>query len=189
MRTLAVLAFALAACGTEPTTGDDDVSGDPQPVDGAAVFAETCSQCHGPDGGGTVDGPQIQSPVRAYATYVIRNGRAAQMGFKTGMDAFDTTKLSDEELTAVLDLLTTAPHPTTGPDLYKRYCQNCHGTNGRTGRAGQDIVRHLSEITQKVRFGHGGTQYSSRTSYMPAWPSTEISDADIAMLESYIGTL
>lgn len=188
MRTLAVLAFALAACGTDIQTGDDGM-GDPQPVDGAAVFAETCSQCHGPDGQGTVDGPQILSPVRAYATYVIRNGRTSQMGFKTGMDAFDATKLSDEELTAVLDYLSAAPHPTTGTDLYDRYCQNCHGANGRSGRVGKDIVRELAEISQKIRFGHGGSQYASRTSYMPSWPATEISDSDIALLKSYIATL
>jgi mono/diheme cytochrome c family protein len=189
MRTPGVFVFAclLAACGTDIQTGDDD--GTPQPPDGEALLAENCAQCHGADGAGTVDGPSIQSPVRGFATYVIRTGRTAQMGFKTGMDPFDTTKLSDDELNAILDFLSTAPHPTDGAGLYARYCINCHGANARSGRVGKNIVAELAEITIKIRYGHGGTAYSARTSYMPAWPATELSDADIALLKSYIATL
>lgn len=188
MRYLLATVLCVAACGTDVMDHPDGMD-DPGALDGEAEFADNCAQCHGADGAGTKDGPQILSPVRPYATYVVRHGRASEMGFPTGMDAWDTTKLSDAQLEAILDWLGSAPKPTTGHDLYVRYCNNCHGTNGRSGRVGKNIVSELDELAQKVRFGHGGTNYAARTEYMPAWGTDVLTDADLDALRTYIGSL
>jgi len=183
VRTLAILLFALTACGTDTSSGPD------APItDGQTLFTTNCSSCHG-DGSGTTLGPTILDPVAGYAAYVVRTGRN-EMGFPNGgMTPFTADQLSDEQLTAVLDFLSEAPHPTDGAGLYGRFCANCHGANGRTGRVGRDIVREVGELTIKVRFGHGGTAYGARTSYMPAWSVDEISDAELQLIRTYVAGL
>jgi mono/diheme cytochrome c family protein len=183
---LALLAL-LGACGTEPS-GTVDPDAPAQPPDGAALFAENCSKCHGTDGKGTQDGPQILSPVAGYATYVVRHGRN-DMGFPAPMALFTPAVLPDSDLSLILGYLDAAPHPTDAAGLYTRYCVNCHGANGRAGRVKINIVAHVAELSLKVRSGHGGTNYAARTSYMPAWPATEITDADLAALRSYVSAL
>lgn len=186
MRILYALALCAAACGTEVPA--DDGMGSNQPIDGAAEFADTCATCHGPDAMGTDKAPQILSPVVGYATYIVRHGRN-EMGFPAPMDPFQVADLSDAQLTAILGWLDAAPKPTTGKDLYTRYCQNCHGANGRTGRVAKNIVREVGNLASEVRFGHGGTAYSARYDYMPAWTADQISDADLTALRTYVSGL
>ena len=169
--------------------GDDGTgTGSDTTVDGAALFADNCSMCHGADGKGTKDGPQILNPVTGYATYVVRHGRN-EMGFPAPMMAFDTGALSDNEVAAILGFLSMAEKPTTGPELYGRFCQNCHGTNGRSGRVGKNIVREVNNMASIVRNGHGGTSYGSRTSYMPAFSKDAITDAELALIKTYVSSL
>ena len=106
--------------------------------------------CHGADGKGTKDGPQILNPVAGYATYVVRHGRN-EMGFPAPMMAFDTAALTDPEVAAILGFLAKAEKPTTGPELYGRFCQNCHGETGRAGRVGKNIVREVNNMASIVR--------------------------------------
>jgi ubiquinol-cytochrome c reductase cytochrome c subunit len=187
MKTLLLFAITLAACGKEVDTSSGPDA--PAAIDGQAEFAENCSKCHGQDGKGTTDGPQILSPVKAYATYIVRHGRGREMGFPTGMDPFDTTALSDEQLTAILDWLGSAPKPTAPAELYGRFCQNCHGANGRTGRVGKNIVGEVSNLSRIVRQGHGGTNYAARTDYMPAFGTDMLTDADLTTLRTYVSGL
>jgi mono/diheme cytochrome c family protein len=73
--------------------------------------------------------------------------------------------------------------------MYARYCTNCHGANGRSGRTLKNIVREADDVPYMVRHGHGGTNYGSRTGYMPSWTTDQISDADLALLQSYVSAL
>jgi mono/diheme cytochrome c family protein len=188
MRILYALVLCAAACGTEVAAGDDMGSGSNQPPDGAAEFADTCATCHGADAMGTDKAPQILSPVVGYATYVVRHGRN-DMGYPAPMDLFQVADLSDAQLTAILAWLDAAPRPTTGKDLYTRYCQNCHGANGRSGRVLKNIVREVNNLASEVRFGHGGTNYAARYDYMPSWTIDQISDADLTALRTYVSGL
>ena len=129
--------------------------------------------------------PESREP---YATYVVRHGRN-EMGFPAPMAPFDTAALTDGEVSAILDFLAMAPKPTTGPELYGRFCQNCHGETGRAGRVGKNIVREVANMNSIVRQGHGGTSYGARTSYMPKWTATEITRAELALIKSYVQTL
>src|SRR5687767_1034130 len=40
-----------------------------------AFFQKECATCHGPQGEGSVKGPDLQHPVRDFYTWVVRNGR------------------------------------------------------------------------------------------------------------------
>lgn len=184
MRILAIL--LLAACGTDVAPTDNNHPGDPdRPTDGAELYGLECGSCHG-DGSGTPDGPSILNPVVGYASYVVRHGRD-EMGFANGgMPAFDTAAVTDPELTAILGYLRAADKPTTGEGLYQRFCQNCHGADGKSGRVRKNILGEVGELAEKIRFGNGGNNYGARTSYMPAWNATEITDAEIALLRTYI---
>jgi cytochrome c551 len=77
--------------GEPTTTAPDDDNG----VDGAAVFADNCAQCHGNDGGGGV-GPNLQDLDDADTVAgVVTNGRG-------GMPSFEG-RLDPDEIDAVAD--------------------------------------------------------------------------------------
>ena len=179
----------FCACGTDIGDRDDEGAGSGSGATGEELFRESCSMCHGADGAGSMDGPQLLSPVRPFATYVIRNGRDKQMGFPDAMAPFGTDLLSDAELGRILDWLGAAPKPATGEGLYVRFCGNCHGANAQGGRVGKDITSELDEVFEKVREGHGGASYAARTKYMPGWLASELTDAEVASIAAYLGTL
>ena len=91
---------------------------------------------------------------------------------------------------AVYDFVPDGSRVTKTRDIVQTaICQNCHGENGRSGRVGKNIVREVSNMASIVRSGHGGTSYGSRTSYMPKWSTTELTDAELALIKSYVSTL
>jgi mono/diheme cytochrome c family protein len=173
--------LAVTACGTDSVA--------PDPTQPPAIYLAMCASCHGDTGAGTELGPQIQEPVRGYATYVIRNGRGRELGFVDPMAAFDTAALSDDDLSSILTFLNAQPRPTDGAGLYTRFCGNCHGANAQGGRVGKDITREGDELVEAVREGHHAGDYGDRTEYMPAWSTGELSSREVAAIEAYIGTL
>jgi mono/diheme cytochrome c family protein len=179
----------IAACGTDVAPTDNNDLVDPnRPTDGASLFELECASCHG-DGSGTEFGPTILNPVPGFATFVVRKGRN-EMGYAGGgMAPFDQTALKDPELAAIISYLGEAVKPTTGEGLYTRFCVNCHGADGKSGRVRKNIVGEIGEIAEKIRQGNGGTNYGARTSYMPRWTAAEITDAEIALLRTYILSL
>lgn len=170
----------LVACGTDTAPIQE-----PDPID---VFRESCASCHGDDGAGTPAGPQILSPVRGFATHVIRHGRGRELGYADEMPAWDTTLISDAQLTSILDVLSAAPKPTTGQGLYGRFCGNCHGGDAQGGRVGKDITRETDEIHEAVREGHHVGQYAD-DEYMPAWSDAELTRAEVTLIAQYLATL
>lgn len=183
------VAAALAACGTDSTgRGGEGIPDAAAQSDGQTLFVKNCASCHG-DGSGGALGPTILNPVSGYASYVVRHGRN-EMGFPNGgMAALGTNAVTDAELTEILDYLGEAEKPTTGEGLYGRFCTNCHGTDGRSGRVGKNIAREANNVSLLIRFGHGGTSYGSRTGYMPSWTASEISDAEIGLIRAYVSSL
>lgn len=179
------LLLLLTACGTE-YTGTETGSPDATTQASADLYADNCGRCHGAGGDGSSDAPQIRNPVRAYATYVVTNGRADQMGFGAAMPAID---VSGADLTAIFDYLDRAPRPTDGKGLYLRFCGNCHGADAKGGRVGESIAGGGDDVSEKVRGGHGGTSYGSRTKYMPAWSTADLSNAEVTLISGYLATL
>jgi mono/diheme cytochrome c family protein len=188
MKKLALLAFALAACGTEyqpPGHG----SGSTPTSNAVEKYMENCSSCHGEHGEGTTDGPQIQNPVRDYATYVIRHGRAVQMpnmGYMDPMPAHDAEVVSDADIAGILDYLSMPAHPTDGMGLYLRFCGNCHGPDGSGGRAHESVGDEVDEALEKVRSGKSLGNFGAATKYMPKWGTSELSNAEVELIVSWL---
>lgn len=102
----------------------------------------------------------------------------------------------------VAGILVAAPQLLAGSDkargeqLFLRYCQGCHGPDGRGG--GKGFMPHVGLLAQK---GHidlmedadlayvikqGGAAVG-KSGYMPAWEKT-LSDQDIADVIAFIRT-
>jgi mono/diheme cytochrome c family protein len=159
-----------------------------------AFYAANCATCHGARGEGkAMFGPEIQHPVRDYATWVVRNGRMGHPDFKTSVMApFTEAALPKATLDGIFDWLSVPalPKPTTGEALFKDYCATCHAADGSGGAAAHGITDvSKSEISELVRAGHSGTQYSKRTGYMPKWSTTELTDAELDLIYSHLQTL
>ena len=161
------------------------------PAEPSDIFARRCGGCHGEDGDGSSAGPQIRSLNHGYAEYVVRTGRGREMGFPGVMLAFSSDEVDD--LQPILAWLDRSPPAQTGVALYVCYCGNCHGADALGGRVGEDIVKAardgLDEVLEIVREGHDGTNYAARTKYMPAWSATELSDASVALITTYLASL
>lgn len=174
----------LAACGADYVADGNPTPGSDEPID---VYRDNCASCHGAEGNGTADAPQIREPVHAYATYVIRNGRASEMGFPQAMPAFAADEIPD--LAPIFEVLDRTPRPTDGAGLYARFCGNCHGADASGGRVGESAKEDRGEIFEKVREGKGGSNFGARKKYMPAWTSSQLSDAEVELIAAYLATL
>lgn len=188
MTKLALATLLLAACGTEYQPPASQ--GSSTPSQAVEKYMENCSSCHGEHGEGTTDGPQIQNPVRGYATWVIRNGRAVQMpgmGYLDPMPAHDAEVVSDADIKGILDYLSLPAHPTDGEGLYLRFCGNCHGPDASGGRAHESIRGEADDAMEKVRGGEGHNNYGAAEKYMPSWSSTELSNAEVDLIVQWLG--
>ncbi len=114
--------------------------------DGARLYAQRCSACHGTDGRGGVGVPLalpafLSSVDDAYLRKTIRLGRPGRV-----MPAF--TQLTDAEVQAIITHIRAWPgqkRPKTpspdriagnaarGKPLYQRHCAACHGAHGEGG--------------------------------------------------------
>lgn len=131
-----LLLGASAAVAAEP----------PAKPDGARLYAQRCSACHGADGRGGVGVPLalpafLSSVDDAYLRKTVRLGRPGRV-----MPAF--SQLTDAEVDAIVALLRSWPDqkpPRTsardriagnaarGKMLYERHCAACHGVHGEGG--------------------------------------------------------
>jgi mono/diheme cytochrome c family protein len=134
------------------------------------VYAMECASCHGATGEGTARGPQIRNPVPSYAAWVVRNGRG-------DMPEFDGSLVSDDELDTMFTWLGSFPKPADGAGLFQRFCSNCHGGGGGLGE-------EAGELRGVVRGGVGSNPGSGE--YMPAFPASVLSDADVAKIASFL---
>ena len=113
---------------------------------GDELYESHCSFCHGLDGGGGVGVPIalpafLNSVSNEYLEKTIRHGRPGRI-----MPAFDF--LSDAQLKAIVkhvrnwsDKPVPAENSVTikgdskhGKQIYKKFCEQCHGVDGRGGK-------------------------------------------------------
>ena len=127
-------------------------------------------------------------PVREYSTWVVRNGRAMTSYVKP-MEKWGTDKLSDADLTLIFDYLDKPPQPTTGQALYKDYCANCHGADAKSGPAMHDIQKEAGELPMQVRKGAHPGEYTKRNEFMPIFTTMRLSDAEVALIQTYVESL
>ncbi|MGH2778158.1 MAG: c-type cytochrome, partial [Actinomycetota bacterium] len=119
-------------------------------VDGARLFADSCSSCHGEDGGGTNNGPSLIDSGEASVHFQLTTGRmplADPDGQTTRKDpAFD-----DEQIEALVDHVGNfgqgpeipevdlqGADLSTGQALFIENCAACHGATGAGGAVGNE---------------------------------------------------
>lgn len=158
-------------------------------LSGIEYFARECAKCHGAEGEGTTRGYEIRNPVAGYAKYVVRSGRPGVPYFLEAMPSYSTSALSDAQLNEMITMLSAAQKPTDGGGLYNRFCSNCHGKDALGGPVGKNIKREVGDFAEKVREGEGGNNYSRRSSYMPRWSSSELTNAEINAMAAYVRQL
>ena len=61
------------------------------------------------------------------------------------------------------------------------------GTGGTAGHNAKG--QPLSKALQMVRSGHSLTQFSSRTGYLSKWSTTELTDAEVGLIVTYLDSL
>jgi len=169
--------------------GADITAGMPAPAAYTAP-ATSCVTCHGPNGEGTVVGPEIRFTPKEYAVAVVRNGRKTPNGMASGMVAFPTTTLSDADLDSINTWQNSFAKPTTGQGLYLSMCGNCHGPSTPTGGSAPISIQGKSkaDVSMYVRNGNG-TDFSMRATYMPKFDTTLLTEADLALIETYLGSM
>jgi mono/diheme cytochrome c family protein len=182
------------ASGGSGGTSTGGTGGGTTSTDPIQLYGAVCASCHGPRGEGVSGkGPDIQHPVRDFATWVVRNGRSGNPGFPgQTMAAYPQATLPDATLTGLFDWLSTPalPKPTTGQALYKDFCANCHSATGTGGTAAHNAKgQTLTKALQMVRSGHSLTQFSSRTGYMSKWTTSELTDAEVGLIVTYLDSL
>ena len=176
-----------ATAGGFDAGGATDLASD-VPFSPIAGFGQ-CAVCHGPEGAGTPLGPEIQHPVTDFATWVVRNGRM-HPGYMEPMPKFTTVQLTDAQLTGIFSFLAMRPKPTTGAELYKDYCQNCHGPDARGGVTMRNISTKLvADFLKHPRDGHHPGEFSNRREYMPRWTAAELSDAELRLIFQHVDSL
>ena len=159
-------------------------------LSGEEYYNRLCASCHGLEGEGTVRGTEIRNPVTGFARYVIRNGRTGHPDYERDMPRYDSDSLSDTQLDEMITWLRSAPKPYDGASLYKRFCGNCHGADARGTLVDKSILNDdLDDFLDVVRDGEGGNNYGRRTSYMPSWSASELSDEEIEKMYIYVRTL
>jgi mono/diheme cytochrome c family protein len=153
------------------------------------LFAGHCASCHQDEGRGDPgEAPEIQHPAPDYATWVVRNGRRHD-SYLTEMPPFDEFLLPKAALSQILSYLEGMPKPTSGKALYLDYCSNCHGQDAKGGTTGESLRGQAAEIPTKVREGNDTQNFGSRTTFMPAWSESELSDEDVTAIGQYVESL
>ena len=222
---LALAALVLSACSlAEPAPASTGPSGQTAPVnsapaaqqsvqlptrrpvaaDGASIFAQKCSACHGDQGRG--DGPQaaqIQSqtgtppadltsdPVARAETPeqwfdVVSNGRMDKL-----MPPFSGSLSPDQRWDVIAYIWTLSAPPSEidqGKSVYTAQCVQCHGQGGKGD--GPDAKGALPDFTQfstiaSVEPGRWDQALSS--THVPSFAGT-LSDAERRAVVDYIRT-
>jgi mono/diheme cytochrome c family protein len=150
-----------------------DCSGPPVPATGPELYAAHCAGCHGADAAGLDGRPDVRCTVPSRITDAVRAGRGPT---ETGMPAFTTAQLTNDQMALVVEFLVglCSGQPA---DVYASNCATCHGATASGGR-NADGVRGPG-----IRCTEGGDvaeALSEGEERMPAFPSLIGSAGELA---------
>jgi len=161
--------------------------------DGAALFAASCSRCHGAtvSTGLSNAGVVTKLTTGSMAQYAKTSGTSWTALEKQAVADFvkppappsttPTTKPTGSTPPSTPPTTPPAAEPGTGASVYNSYCSACHGSDLTGSPMGPGIVgESRSEIANVVRNGDGA---------MPAFSSTMLSDKSLSMLSDYMATI
>ncbi len=201
--------------GDTPGEGEGEEGTDAQHGDafaalrGAAVYAEFCQACHGPQGERIASGPAFAAIAYDAETVpdVIADGRDSDEGDGVAMPGYSRV-LSDEQIGDVLAYMATwdsgetpalpepnihadiarAPNyfgdPQAGAEVYAKFCAGCHGPdgNGRRGSAFPELDFEAHNVRLRVAQG-------VESVYMPGFGAEAggpLSEQQLTDLETYL---
>jgi ubiquinol-cytochrome c reductase cytochrome c subunit len=163
---------------------------------GQFLYEDHCASCHGADGTGTSQGPDIIGLGPANYDFMMSTGRMplAQPGAQAVRKEPVLTPAEIHAVTAFL--VSRAPgtgvpipnvHPgagslSEGQSIYELNCAPCHGATGNGGAVGVEAapsLRHATtrQIGEAVRIGPGT---------MPVFDPTVVSDQQLNSLVRYV---
>jgi ubiquinol-cytochrome c reductase cytochrome c subunit len=166
---------------------------------GAALYSTYCASCHGAQGWGTADGPNLRGVGLAAVDFYLMTGRmpAAVPWLQIAhRDERAAQGLPLEEIRAIEDYL--APTVAGGPSvpqviangnlehgraLYALNCEHCHAVTGEGGAIGQlawapSLQRAtINEIADAIRAGPGE---------MPQFGEKQLTQDELNDVASYV---
>ena len=117
-------------------------------VDGAQLFADSCSSCHGEEGGGTDNGPSLIGVGEASAHFQLTTGRMP-LADPDAQTVRKDPAFDEEQIEALVDhvgsfgegpqipeLDLEGANLSAGQALYIENCAACHGATGAGGAVG-----------------------------------------------------
>jgi ubiquinol-cytochrome c reductase cytochrome c subunit len=119
---------------------------------GADLFLTSCAACHGPQGAGTADGPDIRNAGAALADFMLRTGRmpladpaaparrAAPYFSDADRAALVAYVASLGQGPGIPDVVTSGADTNAGRELFVTNCSACHGPAGGGGAVGGGFV-------------------------------------------------
>jgi quinol---cytochrome-c reductase cytochrome c subunit len=119
---------------------------------GQELFLTSCAACHGPQGAGTANGPDIRSAGAALADFALRTGRMP-LGDQGPPARRGTPKFDDADIRALVAYVASLGHGpaipnvvvsgadlNAGRDLFVANCSACHGPAAGGGAVGGGFV-------------------------------------------------
>jgi ubiquinol-cytochrome c reductase cytochrome c subunit len=196
------LGRAEAQDDNQPEAPAEDVSGDVSEVDraftGEQLFDTSCMSCHGPEGEGTQQGPNIQQVGELGADFMLRTGRMplAQPGPQAPVKKPAYTNEEIEKLVEFVGSLGDGPgipdvdienaDRVNGGVLYRANCQPCHNASGIGGALSYGAHAPAltsvepTQVVEAMRFGPGE---------MPIFGEDIFSDQDANDIAAYVDYL
>lgn len=127
---------------------------------GRTLFLQHCTACHGPDGRGTIRGPELTGDGPAAAHFQISTGRMPPPASERRPERVPPVEFSEPEARAVARYvgriaggpeiprveLAGADLPR-GAELYLQACAACHGSTGSGGvLTGGEVAPRLGDL-------------------------------------------
>ena len=188
------IVLALASSSADPVRAADPAIPATAESEGAGLFEEECSTCHGLTGGGVPDrGPSLEAAGAEAADFYLRTGRMplANPGDQPlrGTPRYDESQI--DSLVRYVGSLGGPPIPSVDPsrgsvsrgqELFTSSCSGCHTISGQGGvvvgaQAPKLTVSTPTDIAEAIRIG---------PYLMPAFGRGQLSDADVNSIARYI---
>jgi ubiquinol-cytochrome c reductase cytochrome c subunit len=192
----AVLILSGGSAGADPPPIALSVAQGDVVAAGRFLYEDHCSSCHGADGTGTFQGPNIIGLGPANYDFMMSTGRMplSQPGAQAVRKQPVLTPAQIHAVTAFLVSKapgTGVPIPNVhagagdiseGQSIYELNCAPCHGATGNGGAVGLEAAPSLKHATQRqigeaVRIGPGT---------MPVFDQTVVSNQQLNSLVRYV---
>jgi quinol---cytochrome-c reductase cytochrome c subunit len=162
-----------AIAADAPRGGETPVRGAADLADrGAALYLNSCSACHGPNGEGTTAGPSLVNAGAASVDFYLRTGRMP-LGSPEQRPVRQQPAFGDADIKALVDYVASFGHGPAIPavrgggdvsrgfELYTANCAACHAATGAGNAVGGGFAAvglgqaTDEEIAEAVTIGPG----------------------------------